>query len=266
MFHECRYNFWGKNVYKQRSEAKLPSVPHPGTHLADFTAWIIHYNDTKAKFLGCYHPWNFQSRFLTSKAQIPHYGDQDPLEPNLTKALDTLHKLDFVGINDFFHETKCLFISRLPDFWNNSIACNYFFNACRCDVGLNDRENGDSKLTHEGLHGAKVTRLDHLDLPQNLTKLMDHMSEVDQEVFRHALQTFFVEIKSLEQNVGHRILCESSLLEKKKSLEYLNIDVVSLYDRSMPRHQLSSDRIRKNLSNQTCNAYTPPLGCGYLWY
>ena len=73
MFKECRYNKWGMRVWAKQETEGRPSVPHNGTHLADFKEWIEYYwHPLQKPFLGCYNPWNYQSRYLVSDAESPH--------------------------------------------------------------------------------------------------------------------------------------------------------------------------------------------------
>jgi hypothetical protein len=127
MFHECKYKKWGDETNETNAgNAFDPNMSDDES----LEMWLSYFTKAPAEGSGpfkvnqkaledkfkCYHPSNFQSRYLTSKDWNAQAMDRDVgFEPDTSHALRTLHqkKMVWVGLSDFFHESKCLLYYRL---------------------------------------------------------------------------------------------------------------------------------------------------------
>jgi hypothetical protein len=127
MFHECKYKKWGDETNETNAgHAFDPNMSDDES----FEMWLSYFvkeaeagsgsfQYNQASFgdkFKCYHPSNFQSRYLSSKDWNAQAMDRDVgFEPDTGHALRTLHqkKMVWVGLSDFFHESKCLLYYRL---------------------------------------------------------------------------------------------------------------------------------------------------------
>ena len=179
-------------------------------------------------YFNCYHPANYQSRALTSKSVDPHGLEaNDPFEPNVTLAVNTLWSFDFIALVDFFHESRCLFYYRLGSGAPEK-AVAYLNGQCQCDTRTVGRN--DVHVKHYEVGRRFILRT----LPQvTLTKLK-YLIEVDTKIYVLALREFMAEIAWLESPsaFGRRVLCDSSLEKVEQELEYLRgggFSVTDLY-------------------------------------
>ena len=223
MFKECRFDGWGIKIWSRRAAAGLPAVPHNSTHEADFEAWVDHYLHPRptTDFLGCYHPWNFQARTMQADVKNPHNIIQGDFEPSFDRAMTNMLAMSWVGLVDFYHESKCLLVHRL----NTSHS---YMEGCGCDAGGGSLEvkTTDNHYTH----GAQPSRI---PLPPALEQKIDRISVVDKVLFSVALRGLFAEVKELEASLGRRVLCNETLHRARDDLRYVT-DVVELYDAVAP--------------------------------
>ena len=84
MFKECRYNEWGVDLWKKNQS----QVPHEGTHQHDFEQWLDWYlHPLNKPWLGCYQPWTYQARAMTSWTSKPHgISAMETYEPSVDSA------------------------------------------------------------------------------------------------------------------------------------------------------------------------------------
>ncbi|KAL7426037.1 hypothetical protein ACHAXM_000281 [Skeletonema potamos] len=172
-----------------------------------------------------FHPANYQSRHLTSSAMRPHgLEGGDPFEPDVSVANRTYWELDFVGLTEFVHESRCLLYYRLK---TNAIseALTYLDNKCRCNGPAptpthEEVENTDNVHVkhHNGTH-----RLNLKDLPQDILSKVDDLTRIDQAIYNVALHQFIEEIAWLESKaaLGRRVLCDDVLRSLQPELSYL---------------------------------------------
>ncbi len=228
MFEECRNVPWGIKTFHDREKKGLPTIPHRSTFERDFDEWITYYTHPLEKpFLGCYNPWNYQSRHLTCSRESCHDIDNNLMDTDPSEAINTLENLDFVGLTDFFHESKCLLIGRFgKGMSEDSSAEAYYSSTCRCPLNINQYSD-----KHVNKHNRTMT------IPDSLKVKIDRLVEVDTYMYRVALRMFFMDIKRHEQTVGRRILCDSSLEKKLEHLAYLG-NVKEIYYMVEPNHLL----------------------------
>jgi hypothetical protein len=172
-----------------------------------------------------FHPANYQSRHLTSSAKRPHgLEGGDPFEPDVSVANRTYWELDFVGLTEFVHESRCLLYYRLK---SNAIpeALTYLDNNCRCDAPAPTPTHEEVENTgnvhvkhHEGTHRSNLE-----DLPQDILSKVDDLTRIDQSIYNVALHQFIEEIAWLESKaaLGRRVLCDDFLRSLQPELSYL---------------------------------------------
>ena len=126
MFKECRYDAWGVALWKKNQS----QVPHEGTHQHDFEQWLDWYlHPLNKPWLGCYQPWNYQARAMTSWTSKPHgISAMETYEPSVDSALTSYLETDWVGITDFYDESLCLLLGR----FRTKAAAVLFSESCRC--------------------------------------------------------------------------------------------------------------------------------------
>ena len=214
MFKECRYNQWGLRLIN----SKKSYIPHGGSHQDDFEQWVGFYLHPLGKvWMGCYEPWNYQARAMTSEQEVPHsiYLHED-FEPSVDAATASYLEANWVGLADFYDESLCLLLSRL----RTDKAAALFSKACHCDKKLPILDV--DVVTHGATDSAAV------DVHPILAAKMDRLTAVDKTLFSVALRGFFHEIKELEAHVGRRIMCPGVLQRMEPKLAYIT-NVTALY-------------------------------------
>ena len=112
--------------------------------------------------------------------------------------------MDWVGLVDFYHESICLLLSRLPlnDTGTGNGEC--YALKCGCTPEGNPWGSGDFDVRVD--HGHVNSEV---PLTPKLREMIDRLTEVDRSLFLVALRTFFVETARLENRLGRRVLCNS---------------------------------------------------------
>ena len=217
MFKECRYDAWGVKLWKSNQS----QVPHEGTHQHDFERWLDWYvHPLNKAWLGCYQPWNYQARAMTSWSSSPHYISAiETYEPSVDKALTSYLETDWVGITDFYDESLCLLLSR----FRTQAAAVLFSKSCQCANHPRPVLGPTKIATHGSVSSTDV------DIHPVLAVKMDRVTVVDKVLFSVALRGFLSEIRSLEMRVGHRVLCAHVLQKAEPKLAYIT-NVTALYE------------------------------------
>jgi len=236
-YGECRWGYWSK--------VRTTLFPDQDNVTADegFDFWLSHFvqptlsgskytiKKTMYDHIGCYHPSNFQSRFLVTKSPKAHQMDRRVgFEPDPNAAIRNLRTmLNFVAVQDFFHESKCLLFYRLSGvtFANNTgdTIFRYLDDTCRCPPPPLDAR--DEKVTH---HDLGLRRSNLLDMDEDGTLAMvDALTRSDVPVFKAALNDWLQEIVRMETKLGRRVLCDATLQGKEPEFAYLNLNLTELY-------------------------------------
>ena len=216
MFKECRYNEWGSKWTKDFFNVE-------GTHQEDLEKWIGNWSQPlKQPHPGCYNPWNYQSRAMTSHQQNPHKIGEEGWEPSLDLALASYLRMDFVGLTDFYQESLCLLFARASSI---SVANLYLNSFCDCQKRVVAPTIND----HPKFQRSPNVRSDDVDITPWLAIKMDRMSEVDKALYTVALRAFMREVKNAEARFERRIMCSHVLKEVEPKLAYLT-NVTALYE------------------------------------
>lgn len=227
-FAHCKYSPWGTNVTRDSD------FPRSGNEYeddeVDFDSWLGHFvsmgNKTKND-LNCYHPFNMQTRALTSREHKPFRsysrGGGAELIPNMTLALNTYNDLDFVALVEFVHESECILYYRLGN-KAPPVALSYLSQSCHCEKqqgNLRKSRNGTVHVQHHNM-GKRTNLVSDLP-PVSLSKSANFIS-ADSVIYLNALKHFMDEMAWLESDnaLGRRVVCDDVLKKWEPELSYLN--------------------------------------------
>lgn len=258
LFMECKHDTrWGFRI------TNGTDFPRSGLSRADdehdFQAWLNHFVRTESsggrlssrfgetEDYHCYHPANYQSRALTSKTSKPHHMDfatqnRKPIfEPNATDAIQTYWDHNWVAISDFYSESKCLLLYRIskgPTHTStDSMAQEYLDLKCTCpdDYKVSSSSLSVKVETVKVLHHNGTRRSKLSDLPPDMLSKIEMLTRVDMKVYKVALLQFLREIAWLESEneLGRRVLCQSSLDKLEDELSYLDLNITEEYNNAI---------------------------------
>ncbi|CAJ1381195.1 unnamed protein product [Effrenium voratum] len=193
-------------------------------------------NLTRSFVLGCYNPWNQQTRHLTSANSFHpfHCNGFDALmqrHPDFDQAARHMDELHFVGMVDLYTESLCLFgffaSSTLPE-------------GCACET------HAHFNVTHHA-HGVPAHEL--RDVEDELQKTMAEMVQTDQRIFRLALKRFKWQARYVEDVSGVQVLCP-------EKIQRLEEDVDTIEEMMAPR---SGAPLQPSSSPSVSITRNPPL-------
>jgi len=218
--------------------------------MTNFHHWLDHFinitttksnNITNLDSFGCYHPVNLQSRFLTTNSARPfiptmnmnYFRDNWVPYPNYTEVEHNLHDFDWVGLTDFFHESKCLLYHRLAKgdhgiIMNETITTmitKYLDSSCTCSSSSSSNSSAALQQDVKFEHTKTYKRDSMLDVSDEIINKIDALTYIDQDLYRAALEKFINEIVSLEFQLGRRVICDNVLETASFELAYLGINV-----------------------------------------
>ena len=256
MFTECKYSAFGKSVTEGTNFPR--SGDSPESDVKDFRKWLRHFAKewpyATDDCFWCYDPNNFQSHHFTSNRESQHCFPESP-SPDRELANQTYWNLDWVGLADLYHESKCLLFHRILSSTttestqqqqqqqqqqqrlqdgvlegSNVVVVDkslqkmraYVDEECTCPR----TKFSDVTITHH----ARGHRSDLRDLPQDILETVEEMSRVDAEMYRMALDQMLKEVVWMENlEVERRVLCDDVLHKLEPKLEYLGINVTARY-------------------------------------
>jgi hypothetical protein len=144
LYKECRYNWWGERAWETARKNKKPWTQ--GTQVEGLHGWLTQYQDHPESYVQCYHPWNYQARALSSDDKSPHNAKEGALEPDRESVMKSYFDMDWVGLTNFYHESKCLLVYRLSA---NGAVSNYLDDKCRCSPDGTAPPLHEARVTHE---------------------------------------------------------------------------------------------------------------------
>ena len=234
LFTECKYDDWGLRVTKG---LKFPrSGSNATSDEMDFDKWLDHFlpmDHEHQENYKCYHPANFQTRYLESKVSGAHGvlnrpNDTTRFEGNFTRASSTYWDQDFVAVVELHHESMCLLYHRLGP--NAPEKARQYLNAqCVCPKPMTMDAN--LKEVHV-VHHANGHRKELRSSPKQTLQKIEMLTVVDKKLYLLALRQILVEIAWLEseQGLDRRVLCTDVLEKLEPELLYLNVSVLHLYE------------------------------------
>ena len=139
-------------------------------------------------------------------------SNMDALEPNLEKALETLHRLEWVGITDLYHPSLCLL----------HYQANQTLSERDCDCRHPQHHTNDKStrpLGHWVEYRTKKRSID--DLSPKVIDMVDAHTTVDTEVFAAALRLVLGRLRRLEELTGASILECIDWYKLQKKSDYI---------------------------------------------
>jgi len=213
-FLECKYDGWGRKVTRNTT------FPHgdlakPADGLRE---WIAHFlaqpQKRKASFVNdfrCYNPWNMQARYMATK--FAHNANMANLEPSLKVAKENTKHVLFVGIQDLYGESLCLFRFYATGMMPSSCACG--------GAGA--------------IRSKKLTRIRHgvpphplSDLSRGLVQNIAKVARVDAQLFRWSLDLFERRLREAQADSGVQVVCEHRLADLRRAAdEFVKMTLVA---------------------------------------
>lgn len=149
----------------------------------------------------CYCPLNLQSHHLTCKVPYTY-----PAKIDGELAIQNMNKIRFVGIQEAYHESMCLFYvkvrKKLPEY-------------CNCTDPVKWKTFWG---TYASYHGDK-TRTDHnvSHQPKEVLRQVDKLTAADRALYKAGVERFVRELHEVEQQFNTKIMCDSTLAAYTKS-------------------------------------------------
>lgn len=209
---ECKYSDWGKSRNKERYGWKEMKNEIENIHF-----WVDYFlKDWKPRHgdFNCYNPRNMETRYMTCRdsgnniLQEAHHHAK--IEDRLNSsglfefAKVNLHRIDFVGITELYHESLCLFLfqahGKLPD---------------ECDV------NYEGVLVKDPGQQHQVPKHNEKNLPKEITKKFDNLTRIDGKLYLYGLEMFLHRLKKVENATHTQILKNSTYQNLRNKIEYL---------------------------------------------
>mmetsp|Transcript_24570 Transcript_24570/g.68033 ORF Transcript_24570/g.68033 Transcript_24570/m.68033 type:complete len:458 (-) Transcript_24570:114-1487(-) len=255
-FRQCHLSAWGKRRMKPYKSFYSRTIHKKKYLMYELERWLRLFvegdNETNTtmirevppmrkddKYL-CYHPANFQSRFFSVHDEFPIQIVGHVVEPIREEVAQSVQNLDWVGMLEFFHESKCLLYYRItqsavPKNANETIR-TYLDETCHCDTqerptaeaksdsnhannNTNQSSTVDIKYTHK--HGDQGKHVSLLNASQSVLDIVDLLTHTDRYLYKHALVNFLQDIVWMEGQLSRRFMCSPVLQKMSKGLSYL---------------------------------------------
>lgn len=198
------------HIYSQYLECKYDLAWFPVVRMNYFnpamqsvTTWLLHFRGgTGHEALGCYDPYNMQTRAFTCTQEYHKYSPIEMsshfyhAEPDLALATRNLDSLFFVGITEHYHTSLCLFFAKTH-------ASAPLPSHCDCT----DKEAWNSWSGTHFDHGEPPHS--NSELSEEDLRMIRELSRLDKVLYEHALERFRREAVEVEATRGTKILCES---------------------------------------------------------
>ena len=182
--------------------------------------WIEYYADpgwspSKGDYLGsCYTPHNMQARALTCSPQACFRGGSlraltwEGARPSVVAAIKAASDLDWVGIEELYDESMCLFeyrlMGKLPP-------------GCACGNNQKWQPSVGPKQLHQS--GGKEYEVNIGDIAHQ--NMLDNMTRVDAEVYRVSFVRLVRELRAVENETGVLLLCSERAAQARALTDYI---------------------------------------------
>mmetsp|Transcript_78583 Transcript_78583/g.230550 ORF Transcript_78583/g.230550 Transcript_78583/m.230550 type:complete len:342 (+) Transcript_78583:41-1066(+) len=145
----------------------------------------------------CYNPINLQTHHFTCTHPFIYEKNGTDIE----LALSNMKKTRFVGIQEAYQESVCLFASKVKDEMPE-------FCDCRNEAMWNSFEPAGhfSSHSHKGKTPRNVTRHG-----QEVLQQIDEITALDRIVYKAAIERFIGECRLVEEKFSKKILCEDKM-------------------------------------------------------
>jgi len=206
---ECKYDRWGKDVTRP-----YPRFPRHGNDVEDMAKWVDYFleEDRGNKLLGCYDPWNMQTRIMTCRGS--YLNERNPQatgkvashtnlgipEPRVDIAIRNVQNLDFFGVTEYYSESMCVLFYLMKSTIKPGCLCT---------------DQTKPNWTHESHH---VPKHSINDLSNDTLHKIDIMTERDKELYHFVLEQFYLNMKILREE-GKEFICKEKLEKIKMRLQ-----------------------------------------------
>jgi len=209
-FMQCKHDRFGRRVTKKTA------FPRSKDDIYDLRIWLDHFiqiMDKEPRQFGpendfnCMDPRNMQTRYMscdwTRSEAHPDHAHQD--DDDIDEAIRNVRKATFIGLTDFYHESICMLQFRSTKILPLTCQCT--------DLGGNATENQSDGHVHYTHSQDGVPKHSVHNLPMDVLKLEDRLTNWDQRLFLFALDRFLRDIRIAEKVAGHKFFCHPQTTE-----------------------------------------------------
>mmetsp|Transcript_858 Transcript_858/g.1971 ORF Transcript_858/g.1971 Transcript_858/m.1971 type:complete len:440 (-) Transcript_858:34-1353(-) len=132
-FLECKYDLWGQHVIRFTSFPRGKTEDFVKGVTPDFDAWLDHFiaAPSTRNYFRCYHPKNFQTRYLYGKEKHNHHGSichgptYEPFPRSKGRTQKIINELWYIGLTEDMELSICLFEFQITGAVSDRCLCNY---------------------------------------------------------------------------------------------------------------------------------------------
>jgi len=173
----------------------------PNSLWTGYTPWGVCAHPDWVDMFHCYNPWNLQARYLGTEDTAGHGATLAGLVPNLEKAKSGLRSLGFLGIQEMYDESVCLFRYAATGSIPESCACG-----------------GPGAVLGEQVVRAHASpEHDIEEVNSALREKIRGMIKVDADFYVYALSVFEERLHEAEKRFNMIIACPGKLEAVKSS-------------------------------------------------
>ena len=170
--------------------------------------------------LGCYHPFNMQSRHFTCHKRPHLLHNWEPGSsrvPDVNAALHALARLEFVGVTDLYDESWCAMQTALGGALPADCTCS--------KIGQDPFRAFSKELWHTGevyeRHGLKA-HPSSSEMSPAVIELIDGATTVDRILYTNATARFLGELCALQRSSGTQLLCPERMDMLRNATQYID--------------------------------------------
>lgn len=182
---ECADDTWGRKAVREEGRPLLK----------EFRSWLRHfaYNFTTDD-LGCYHPFNMQTRAFLCQGHLHHLNSIEELKQttDLNLAIRRLKATFFVGLTEHYQESMCLLYEKVT---------NQLPEWCNCE----ERELWGKYVPQHESHKTRSHSLAELSSME--LNMVDNLTELDRKLYKEAQRRFLLDVQGVEERHHTRVLC-----------------------------------------------------------
>lgn len=182
---ECADDTWGEKAVKDEQKHLLKNFP----------TWLRHFSlNFTTDDLGCYHPFNMQTRAFLCEGHLHHVNSEEELRhvSDIKLAVQRMSETFFVGLAEQYQESMCVLRTKvtgaLPE-W------------CNCEDPLSWSKFVPQHESHK-TRAHSVSELSPADL-----RMVDQLTLLDRQLYIEAQRRFLRDVQDVEEAFNTRILC-----------------------------------------------------------
>ena len=236
LFSQCKYSPFGIDATEGLDFPRSGETPEADEK--DFDEWLKFFEARlplpQTDCFLCYDPSNYQSQHMAGLSRDQRCNPPS-VSPRVETIVENYWKMDWVGISEFYHESKCLLYYRIripredkkyrftiPE--ARQTIDKYLAEECVCP-------HAESSSDIHFVHHDKGRRSSMADLPKSTLDRIERLTMADTLLYKLALAQFMDEIAWLEskQQLGRRVMCNDQLAKQEPKLHYTGINVTDAY-------------------------------------